>query len=584
MTPEVLTEVLIEKISEKVRDCFRELFSSIDIYQEEKTSFKNFLDNLKRIKRIKDQDKLNDLLQENTFTHDIYESVENYKLKKASLEVTLSIVKKLTKSKALVVEKLDIILNFGTINEDFIDFLDNYEGSVNDKGALNQLYEDIRNYEFLIDESKIIRGFLEDYDDSTSDIETSLISIDGFSSKKKNAEEFIVKLQNIGIENIARELKKLREQGDQTKLKNYSNKLKNQFSTLQGQGKFFNNFLDVITNEKVKSEKEDKRYDKITDLFLEVFDTKEDKESHSNILKNLYGLKEKIEAKLEKVDKDNLDIVFIKTKYSDLKEKIIYIGMLYERLREVEAKTSVLEEFLDNFKGIKQKLENNVLAVLKLGGYGGNNCLDSLNRFYLHFKDEESKKSLEEIRPLIREIVEAEVNLLKNNPPTNNYGFKEYIARFERYTNKLRIVKNHNLIKTLEEGLFFLYEISYPDAHNRAEGLQNYIRANPDILEKKPLKILRKLVEIQGKTGIARKMLEKIFASFLSEARQHNKEKRPYAALFIYLEAVHIIDYFAHLYEFEAIRQRIVNAIKRLGPLTRKSTFDFYFLEFLDTK
>jgi len=412
MTPEVLTEVLIEKISEKVRDCFRELFSSIDIYQEEKTSFKNFLDNLKRIKRIKDQDKLNDLLQENTFMHDIYESVENYKLKKASLEVTLSIVKKLTKSKVLVVEKLDKILNFSMINEDFIDFLDNYEDSVNDRGALNQLYEDVRNYRFLVDESKIIRDFLEDYDDSTSDIETSLISIDGFSSKKKNAEEFIVKLQNIGIENIARELKKLREQGDQTKLKNYFNKLKKQFNTLQGQGKFFNNFLDAITSEKVKVKKEDKRYDKITDLLLDVFDTKEDKESYSNILKNLYGLKVKIEAKLEKVDKDNLDTVFIKTKYSDLKEKIVYIGMLYERLREVEAKTNVLEKHLDKFKGIKQKLENNTLAILKLGGYRGNNCLDSLNRFYLHFKDEESKRALEEIRPLMREIVEEEVNLL----------------------------------------------------------------------------------------------------------------------------------------------------------------------------
>ncbi len=373
------------------------------------------------------------------------------------------------------------------LGEDFIDFLDNYEESVNDKGALNQLYEDVSNYEFLIDESKIIRGSLEDYDDSSIDIETSLISIDGFSSKKKNAEEFIVKLQNIGIENIARELKKLREQGDQTKLKNYFNKIKNQFSILQGQGKFFNNFLDAITNEKAKVEKEDKRYDKITDLFLDVFDTKEDKESYSSILKNFYGLKVKIKAKLEKVDKDNLDIVFIKTKYSDLKEKIVYIGMLYERLREVEAKTNVLEKHLYKFKEIKQKLENNTLAVLKLGGYRGNNCLDSLNRFYLHFKDEESKRALEEIRPLMREIVEEEVNLLRTNPPTNNYGFKEYIARFERYTNKLMIIKNHNLIKTLEEGLFFLYEISDPDAHNRAEGLQNYIRANPDLLEKKPL-------------------------------------------------------------------------------------------------
>jgi len=173
MTPEVLTDVLIEKISEKVRDCFRELFSSIDVYQEEKTSLENFLDNLKKIKIIKDQDKLNDLLQENTFMHDVYESVENYKLKNASLEVTLSIIKTIVKNKALVVEKLDKILNFSMINEDFIDFLDNYEDSVNDRGALNQLYEDVCNYRFLVDESKIIRDFLEDYDESTSDIETS---------------------------------------------------------------------------------------------------------------------------------------------------------------------------------------------------------------------------------------------------------------------------------------------------------------------------------------------------------------------------------------------------------------------------
>ncbi len=579
-----MTNVLIEKISKKVRDCFSELFSEIEAYQEERKNLEIFLDNLKKTKLIKDQGKLNDLIRENTLMHDIYESVENYKLKKASLEVTLSIIETLTKSKALLVEKLDIIFNFDTIKEDFTDFLDKYENSVNDRTILNQLYQDLHNYKFLFDENKIIKDFLEDYDNFTSAIETTLISIDGYSSKKKDAEEFIVKLQNIGIENITRELKKLRELGDQTKLKNYFNKLKKQFSVLQRQGNFFNNFLDTITDEKVKVKKEDKRYDKIASLLLDVFDTKEDKLSYNNILKNVYGLKEEIKAKLEKIDQDNFDIVFIKTKYNDLKEKIAYTGMLYERLREIEAQTSVLKKQFNKFRGIKQKLENYKLAVLRLGGYRDNNFLDSLNRFYVYFKDEQSKRALGEIKPIIRETVEEEVKSLKFAHPTNKVAIEKYIARFERYTNKLAIVKNYNLISTLEEGLFFLYEISDPAAHDRAEVLQKYIRERPDLIERKPLNVLRMVVNIRGKAGIARETLEKIFESFFREARQHIKEKRPYAALFIYLEAIHIIDYFALLYDFEAIRQKIMYTIlTRLGSLRRKSKFDFDFLEFLDT-
>jgi hypothetical protein len=354
------------------------------------------------------------------------------------LEATLSIIETLTKRKALVVEKLDIIFNFDTIKEDFTDFLDKYENSVNDRTILDQLYQDFCNYKFKFDESKIIKDFLEDYDNFTSAIETILIYIDGYSSKKKDAEEFIVKLQNIGIENITRELKKLKEQGDQTKIKNYFNKLKKQFSVLQRQGNFFNNFLDTITNEKVKVEKEDKKYDKITSLLLDVFDTKEDKVTYNNILKNFYGLKKEIKAKLEKIDQDNFDVVFIKSKYNDLKEKIAYTGMLYERLREIEAQTSVLKKLFNKFRGIKQKLENYKLAVIRLGGYRDKNFLDSLNRFYIYFKDEQSKSALEEIKPLIRETVEEEVKSIKFYHPTNEVVIEECIATSnEIFTLKL---------------------------------------------------------------------------------------------------------------------------------------------------